>query len=299
MDKNFRIYAGRPSLIGDTIMFLPVLNYLEIKYPNSYKIFPISKKTCQSVELFINHPLIDKLYVMDAMEGLTQKDADLIHSCRVAINPFPQHPPCPGLTVGIDNFWYNKYTCIDETIRMAGLDLEDFKKIPEELQKPILEQWFPFDRFEKTIGLWLTAGYGKEPKRSPSREYIRKLIPMLLKEGYTIIRFGHPNDPDLGTEYPNYYGQFRDFRHKSFFDQIKLSLGCSLCINTDSGSGWVLGGYGHKQISLLTNHAPNHTENPLAFAPINYKNNNINLLNSESCDKIPQELVLESIKKLI
>lgn len=297
--SNFSCFAGRASLIGDSIMFLPVLNYLELKYPNSYKIFPISKKTCQSVELFINHPLIDKLYVMDEWEKLSKKDIELISKSDVSINPFPQHPPCPGLTVGIDNFWYNEYTCVEETFRMAGIDVEEYRKMPDGFKKPKLEKWFPVEMPINAIGVWPFAGYNKEPKRSPSKQWWVQLCLMLINEGYQIIQFGHPNDPRLFDHDTISMCDYLDMRGLSFFEQIKLSLACDFCINSDSGSGWVLGAYGQKQISLITNHAPNHSQNLLAFAPENWAGNSINLFGYGSCDAIPQQDVISSIKKLI
>ena len=50
-----KIFAGRGSLIGDTVMFLPALTILEKVFPNSYKIFPISQKTSYSSVFFLNN----------------------------------------------------------------------------------------------------------------------------------------------------------------------------------------------------------------------------------------------------
>ena len=72
--KNIKIFGGRGSLIGDTIMFLPALNILEKLFPNSYKIFPISQKTSYSAVFFLNHPLIDKIHILEKWEGLGQND---------------------------------------------------------------------------------------------------------------------------------------------------------------------------------------------------------------------------------
>ncbi len=298
MDKNFKLFVGRGSLIGDTIMFLPVLNYLELLYPNSYKIFPISKKTCQSAPLFINHPLIDKIHILEEWESVDGKDMQLANSCDARINPFPQHPDGPPGT-NVNSFWWNKYNCVEETWRMAGIDINEINILSELERKPKLEIWFPVEKREKTIGIWCMAGYGNEPKRSPTKEYWINLIKLLIRKGYTIIRFGHEKEP---TFYFNDYSEigmdkFYDVRHLPFFEQIKASLGCIICINTDSGSGWVLGAYGHPQISLLTNHAPNHTENLLAFAPENWKNNNINLRHPESCDMICQLEIANTINE--
>lgn len=275
-------------------MFLPALNYLKQEFPNSYIIFPISKKTCQSAPLFINHSLIDKIIVLDTWESLEGDNLEIAKSCDIRINPFPQHPPCPGLIVGIDNFWWNHYNCCEETFRMAGLDIEGYKKMSPQMQKPRLEPWFPIEKLDKTIAFWPIAAYGKEPKRSPSLDWSQELIFLLLKMGYNVIRFGHPNEPKFNIEQPNSC-YFSDSRGLSFFEQIKLSLGCRLAINTDSGSGWVLGAYGHRQISLITNHAPNHYQNQFAFAPENYRGNNTIVFAENSCDNIDKDNILKII----
>ena len=93
-----KIFAGRGSLIGDTVMFLPALTILEKVFPNSYKIFPISQKTSYSSVFFLNHPLIDKIHIVEKHEALGSNDIELAKKCDVFIDPFPQHPPCPGIS---------------------------------------------------------------------------------------------------------------------------------------------------------------------------------------------------------
>ncbi len=294
MNKHF---IGRASLIGDTIMALPLLNYVNILDPGSYKIFPISKKTSQSAPLFINHPLIDKLYILNEWESLNEEDIRLIKSCVIKVNPFPQHPPCPGLTVGVDNFWYNEYTCVEETIRMAGIDLQSFKEIvPIEQQKPKLELWFKYNKYSKTIGIWGYAGYGQEHRRNPSKEWWNKVTKELIKD-FNIFQFGAENEPIFDSIADQLGDKYKRFNERDFFEQVRISVGCNVNINTDSGSGWIIGAYGLPQISLLTNHAPNHTKNLIAFAPENYYNNDVKLFAYGGCDNINVDTVFQAIKK--
>ncbi len=292
--KNFRIWGVRFGLGGDLCMALPILNYLELKYPNSYRYWIISKKCSQFAPLFFNHPLIDCIRITELLEDLGPRDIEIAKSCDLIFNVAPQHPPCPGLTVGIDNFWYNHYSCVQETWKMAGLKIEDFYNLPKELQKPKLNVWFDVEKFPKTLAIWNYAAYGREPKRSPSKEYWEKLYNLIIGETeFKIFRFGHPSEPYIQEN--NF---IKDLRHLSFLEQVKLSVGCSVSITTNSGSGWVLGAYGVKQITLLTNDAPNHVSNLLAFQPENWAGNNISLLNSSSCDLIPQTDVLAAINQL-
>lgn len=296
MDKNFKIFGVRSGMIGDMIMALPILNYLELVYPNSYKYWVIGQRFSQAAPLFINQILIDKIHILSSSEGvMAEKDINLAQSCDIYIDVTPSHPdgiPC------VNSFWWNEYNLCEETFRMTGLNVEKYRKMPEEFKNPRLERWFNISPNKKTIGIWPFAAYGKEPMRSPTKEWWEYLIPKLLDLGYTPYIFGHPNEPTIFES--DYRKSFiYDYRRLSFFEQIKLSLECDLSINTDSGSGWVLGAYGHKQISLITNHAPNHTQNLLAFAPENYKNNNINLFEFGGCSNIKHDLVINSIDKLI
>jgi ADP-heptose:LPS heptosyltransferase len=286
MNKNFKLFSGRASLIGDTIMFLPALNYLETKYPNSYKIFPISKKTSQSAPLFINHPLIDKIYVLEQEESLSVQDIKLIKDCDLAINPFPNHPDVKD--------WYNYYNCIEETIRMAGINLKEFNSLPVDLKKPKLEKWFKISKNEKTIAIWPFACYGVDTGRNPSIEWWQKLLKILDKD-YRVFHFGADAEPNLGEGLNNYY----KLTNLSFLEMIKITLGCDLSIGTDSGSSWVIGAYGFPQINLILKNSPEHKQNFNAFSPENYLNNKIDLIGLNGKDSINIQDLLNSINKIL
>ena len=77
MDKNFKIFGVRAGLIGDSIMALPILNYLENKYSNSYKIWVIEKKCSQAAPIYINHPLIDKILISSSKQILDDLSSSL------------------------------------------------------------------------------------------------------------------------------------------------------------------------------------------------------------------------------
>ena len=177
---------------------------------------------------------------------------------------------------------------------MAGLPIDLYHNLPKEQQVPKLAKWFPIEKRPKTIALWGWAGFGIENRRNPSLDWYEKLCKLIIGETeFKIFRFGHPKEPDLVT---NEYIQ--DFRHLDFFGQIKMTLGCDLAINTDSGSGVALAAYGHKQINLIIKNAPNHIDNFLAFCPKNCNNNGINLVGLDGTDSIKFEDVLAAINQL-
>lgn len=281
-----KIWGVRHSLAGDMVMALPALNYLEIKYPNSFKYWVIAKKCVQFAPIFFNHPLINQIRITQYPERLGWEDIRIAQSCDVILDVAPQHPDgMPGTTP--QSCWWNYYNIFEETFRMAGFDVEEYRKMPEELKYPKLSKWFDIEKNDTTIGIWPFTSYGLN-KRSPSLKWWKELVKLL---NCPIYQFGGQNDPEIVPE----HNRFNDL---PIFNQIKLALSTRLCLNTNSGSGIILGAYGHKQVSLLTtNDAPNHIANDTAFAPLNWANN-INIVNRESCDNISHEEVLDAIEKL-
>lgn len=302
MKKNFSIFGIRSGMIGDMVFALPILSYLERVYPNSYKYWVIGKRFGQAASLFLNHPLIDKIHILETPERLeSENDINIANKCNIIFNVTPEHPDGPpGATQYINgysckSFWWNYFNAYQETIRMAGIDLNHFNSIltPEE-RNPKLTQWFDVNKEENTIAIWCMAGYGTQPKRSPKKEWWDTIILQLLKD-YKIIRFGHPNEPSLNENIEK-SDRFKDLRSLSFFDQIKLSIGCEVSISTNSGSSIILGAYGAKQITLLTDDAPNHINNFEAFGPYNFNGLNKNIISKNGFDLVNIETILTAIK---
>jgi len=291
--KNFRIFGIRQSLIGDSIMALPLLTLLEKMQPDSYKIWHIARKCSQSAQLYFNHPLIDKILITDCDEGFGQKDEEEMRKCDVRFNTTPPFHSSAD--------WPNNYNIYEETALMAGFTLEQYNTLTDEEKRPKLIKWFNVEKQRpKTIALWPCAGYGNENKRNPSELFYLALIGGLSLYGYKIIQFGHPKDYNLQSLVnvcdQHVKDNFSVINHLSFFDQIKMTLGCDLVISTDSGSGLIFGAYEMPQISLLTNHFPNHTKNFTAFSPNNI--NNTNFIGIRSPDNIDVLKVLAKVKEL-
>lgn len=291
--KNFKIWGVRCSLIGDTIMSLPVLNHLEKAFPNSYKYFCVQNKCAQSAPIYFNHPLIDKIHITyESFPG--EKEKPLISECDFVINTSP--------AVYESGTWFNKRGQVEECFLMAGFLQEEFDELSEKEKKPYLNKWFDVDKKNKTLGIWPFAGYGKQMYRAPSEKWWKNLISKLIKSGWKIAHFGWMEEPPLSDS-----SSYTFFGKESFFEQIKICSGCEISICTDTGSAWVFGAYGLPQITLLTNHftqdddygtfTGKHTENFLAFAPINYNDLNINLFAEDGCDNIKHEDVLKTIKE--
>jgi ADP-heptose:LPS heptosyltransferase len=277
--KNFKIIGLRPSKGGDVITSLPVLNLLEKRYPNSYKTVSLAKKNSVFAQLLFNHPLIDRIHINEILETQSKEDIDFFNSHDAIIRPNLQHP---------DPYWYNKYHMVEENFIMMGFN---WNEIDPELRIPRLAKWFDHPKFFNTIAIWPMAGSGLDTKRSPSKEWYTKLINLIFQEtNYNIYQFGHPNDFIIHDDKT----RFTNYNHLDFFEQIKMTLGCSLMIGTDAGSSLVMGAYEFPQITLLTDWMENHISNFKALAPLN--KNNISIFEKGGCDNIDLNIVLNSIK---
>ena len=280
--KNLKIIGLRPSKGGDVITSLPILNLLEKKYPHSYKTVSIAKKNSVFAQLLFNHPLIDRIHINEILENPNQKDIDFFNSHDIVIPPNLQHP---------DLYWYNKYHMVEENFIMMGMN---WNELEEDLRIPKLVKWFDHIELKNTIAIWPMAGSGMDLKRSPSQNWYKNLVKLILSETkYNIAQFGHPNDFIIEQNKE----RVTNYNYLDFFEQIRMTLGCNLMIGTDAGSSLVMGAYGFPQITLLTDWMENHISNFNALAPLN--KNNISIFEYGGCNNISQEKVLQSIKSII
>lgn len=278
--KNFKIFGVRGSMLGDSIMALPVLNYLEKIYPNSYKYWSLARKYSQLSQIYLNHPLIDKIQITDGDEGMCPGDIKIAKTCDLVINTMPNHTR---------EDWFNYYNIYEETFMMAGCPLQEYHNLLPEQQRPKLEKWFNIEKYNKTIAIFPFAGYSREPRRSPSALWYKELSVQLRNLGYKIFHFGHELEPKIDAD--------QDLRFLPLFDQIKMALGCDLVIGTDSGTALVIGAYEHpRQISLLTNHWPGHITNPMAFSTNNP--NNKSFFAPDGANNIKIDNVINHIKSI-
>jgi len=288
--KALRVFGVRGSQIGDIIMSLPILNWLERRFPGCYKHWQIARKHVHAAPLFYNHLLIDKLVISDGDEGMGPNDNAIASTCQVRFNVMPQHPE-PHV------IWPNVRTIWEETWMMAGLPISEYHVLPDEEKRAKLVQWFEVKKQpKKTIAYWPCAAYGAVQQwhsRHASQVWAEELTYQLVLNGYNVIQCGHPNDYEgERLEY-----SIQDERARSLVEQIQLSLGCDLVIGTDSGAGLVIGAYESvPQISLLTNHYPGHNFNLKAFetnSPLNRS-----FVGVGSADNISIDDVISSVKEM-
>lgn len=300
--KNFKIYGMTYGIVGDLIMGLPLLNYFEKKYPGSYKYWTIQKKIAFVAPLYFNHPLIDKIEISSEWNHLGERDLEIASQCDIYVgdihNPKNQHPTRKD--------WWNEHPVMEYRVMRHGYNYRDV--LTEEEMKPKLYKWFTpgFETrqssyskkyvnevdnnfFSNVISIFPFA-QASPGSRCPSANWWKEVVQKLIKAGYNVHHFGHPNEQVI-LESPNY----TCYTQLTFFDQIKLALASRLTIGTDSGSMWVIGAYQHPAIHLITNWLPNHHTNFLSLAPVN--DNCVNMFEKGGCDRISTEDVLNNVIK--
>ena len=294
MGKDFKIWGFSYGLIGDLIMALPQLTYMEKLYPGSYKYWVIEKKVSQCAQLFLNHPLIDRIYIEQEWSSSGPKDHILRDKCSIILPKNGNHRP---------QDWFNYTECIRETANLAGLKDLDQVLTPEEMY-PKLYKWFPYESNmpenngytraytspseEMVVAIWPFANYTMVPQRSPSPTWWKKMIELLIQHDFRVHHFGFSAEPDLST-----HKAYQKCTHTSFFDQVQKSLQSKLAVGTDSGSMWVLGAYQHPAIHLTTNWVSGHKKNFEAFVPANKKGTSFFAKND--INKIAQDDVLKTV----
>jgi len=276
-------------MYGDAICRLPFLNYLEKKIPNSYKAVYLDPKCSQLASLLLNHPLIDRIYISDKDDVITDQDKQFFNQFDLVFYPYPQltRPD-----------YFNHWTVLEENLRMATLlsgeriNPAELSLITKEETLPKLNQWFSVERKEREIALFPFSGYGNDPsilKRSPSKLWWMELVKKLNEAGYQVNQYGSPKSELLD------HSAVFDRRKLSLFDMVKEALGCDLSISTDSGSAWILGAYGARQIICYTNYLENHYNNTSAFCPLNCKGNAYHLFGAGGINNISINEILKVV----
>ena len=79
------IFGIRMSLIGDTVMALPMLNYFSERYERYNLIFSIAKKCRQAKELYLQDKRITAIKISDEQQSLGDDDYKIIRGLKPAI----------------------------------------------------------------------------------------------------------------------------------------------------------------------------------------------------------------------
>lgn len=281
-DKNFKCWGVSYGVVGDLIMGLPVLTYMEKKFPGSYKYWIIEKKVAFTAPLYLNHPLIDCIRITGEWSGFSREDYEIAATCefKCTMDNWKHDEPD----------WYNRRGQIEETARIAGIyDLKEWLT-EEELMPKLYKWWDDGSLDDNTIAIWPFAGRDAVELRSPSVTWWGELMREIENMGYNVAQFGHPKDMII-------WPHVKRYNHLSYFEQVQKALTCKMSIGTDSGNMWVMGAYSHPGINLLTNWLFYHNNNMAALAPVN--KNAINIFGQGSINNISHSDVLYGVERMM
>lgn len=305
MGSHIKIWGMSYGLIGDLVAGLPLLNYFEKKYPNSYKYWVIEKKCSFIAPIFFNHPLIDKIKITDNWGSIGESDKIEMSKCDILV------PYGEGVKHSTPD-WWNYYDLVEETALLHGItDLTEV--LDQEEMFPRLYRWFDVgidnpnshtytksnsnyvDPFQGSVAIWPFGQGDQAYGRNPSVSWYDSLIKKLNHKGIRVFHYGRKTEPNL-TNCANY----TKMTNLSFFNQLKACLASDIVLGPNTGPMWIVGAYSHPAIHLMTSYLPTHTQNPLSLAPYNRNCTNLYVpKNKIGCSAINIEDVVYSITEKI
>lgn len=280
-----------PQQIGDCVCSLPAAHYIKKVFPNSYSVVALDPRTRELAPLLINYPDIDRIHINQKEGGYTEVEKKWVSTFDFNLPLFGHYVP---------ESWAKTMSWREANFRLrfqfqpAGslLSGNGWNDLTEEEKKPKLEQWFKVERFDKLIVLAPFVGYDLTNEmtrtRSPSLDWWKLVVEMLLQMGFTIAQIGTTNFP-LVYDHPSFY----DKRSLSLLESVKVALGADLFIGACGGMSFLINAYGHKTICPYTDWVKNAT--PEALLPVNYKDRMIPIFGSDGINSISLEKIREAV----
>lgn len=266
-DRLVRAIGFNLGLRGDLAMTTVAARSFKEQFPKSHLTLGVNKNFKDLLPLFYDHPYYDSFHVYESYDDWpNQNDKEYLMASKydIVFHGMPKHT---------DDWWILRHQYA-EAAKMVGLP------IPDNIN-PILTKWFNVVDYSDTIAISPFGGNGSINGKMMSFELAQSIVTWLVKSGWKVIHLGAPNEPSIE-------GSFRV--NCSYFDSVKIMLGCKALIHCDTGMGHFAGAYNHKSIGLyayeyfsknfIKNIQPLHSN----FTAINRKNmfdHNIDLLESD------------------
>ena len=290
-----KYWAGRSTMIGDNLSALITATYIKKYDPDAYITWVIGKKCSSFAPLLLNHPDLDKIFVLDGEEKVeSERDFLEYNKNQFHLDINPQHP---------DNKYPRERTIYLESFLMQGFSEKEWAQLTPEEQIPKLVKWWqpvkrPFGD-KKTIFFTGMPNFGRESKRWVSKRYLEDLVERLIGLGYCVIQSGGEQDQNWFNtveDSPINNTNYKRINELSFFDQIKIANESDCIVGSDSGASLVCGAYGLRQVSMLPIHWGNEN-NPSALSTNNP--NNYSFYSMGGTDNIDMNLVIDKIKEKV
>lgn len=263
---------------GDLIMNTVAAQSLIELYPYCHLTFGIAKPYEDMLPLFLNHPYIHDIHVWDSDDGLNKNDLDYINFIKYdkVFDPMPKHTY---------DLWF-----LNNLVKSQADEVCLMHKLPI-LKKPqcFLNKWFECPDLKKYIAFFPFAGfYNKNNTKRLSEIKAQSIVNDLTKLGYSVIQLGGSNEPKLENVIK---------LNTSYFESVKILLGCKFALGTDSGFAWLCSAYNFPLIGLYSS-AYYKYENINYISKIQPINLNAIYLDEENVNDIPNETIMNKVKKI-
>lgn len=224
-----KVLLGHHGLRGDLAINIPAIEHA--KKVTGWTIdMPINQQFIDLLPIFMNQPSFNPVITSDYEKFASEGDRKLVESRKYTkiFNPMQPHA----------DDWYNKRHQVSAVLfDYFGQDL------PLDSLQINLSRWFDIIKESNCIAFAPFAGWSHErtSDKMLTIENAQRIADAINKMGYSVCQIGGRDEPRLdGTA----------FFMGSYFESVKVVLGCRLLLHTDTGMGWIASGYKHPQVGL-------------------------------------------------
>jgi ADP-heptose:LPS heptosyltransferase len=212
---------------GDLIISTATARAFKEQFPGSHLTLGIGPQFADMVDLFRNHPYYDDVHVYNSYDNWPDA-VDRQYLVEAGYDTVFHGMP------RIRHDWFMNGHQTVEVAKVYGLVVKD--------SSLVLTKWFKVQRLPKHVAFAPFAGYySPNNDKRFSVEAAQAIVDDLIARGYKVVQLGGANEPRL-------QGAF--FAESSYFESVRIMLGCDLLIHTDTGMGWVASAYKHPQLGL-------------------------------------------------
>ncbi len=269
-----KVLLGHHGLRGDLALNIPAIEHAK-KVAGWTIDMPINKQFLDLLPIFVNQPSFNPV-ITDNYETFSSPSDKILVKARGYGNVFnPMQPHRDD--------WYNHR-------HQTSTVLFDYfgQELPLDSLQINLSRWFDVTKESNCIAFAPFAGWSHEKKSDKmlTVENAQKIADAINKMGYSVVQIGGPDEPRLeGTAF--FLG--------SYFESVKVVLGCRLLLHTDTGMGWITSGYKHPQIGLY-GHRYYGEANVKNIQPVNP--NGI-YLDSATVNDISLDSIVQTLKTIL
>ena len=224
-----KVLFGHHGLRGDLAINIPAIEHAK-KVTGLQIDMPINKQFLDLLPIFMNQPSFHPVITDDYEKFPSELDKKWVEAKKYnkIFNPMQPH---------VDD-WFNKRHQVSAVLfDYFGQDL------PSDSLQINLHRWFDVEKENNCIAFAAFAGWSheKQSDKQLTVENAQAIADAINQMGYSVVQIGGPDEPRLeGTAF--FLG--------SYFEAVKVVLGCRLLLHTDTGMGWIASGYKHPQIGL-------------------------------------------------